>query len=469
MNWQEFEEHMKAGVPSHESEVNTEQLWNAIREKKRRRRPVWWWFAGAGLLLAFLGWWNYPLGPAAAPPNAISGGLTNAVGSSNAPEISPGSAPASAGTGTQNHLETPSIVTPATPMFSTGRRQGPRRATINPILSPENTGAGEATNPSTTAPDSGWSDRISPELPASNANAPTATPKAADTAPVVPGLNPLPGTIREPQNRPDALSAPVLPPAPLRLLPVIIAPLPVRPLPVPSRPSPLTSPRPVPPTKAIFAGVETATGGWFIRQRVDSLTLPHTGETRLEFVDIGVHLCLPVYRRWYLTTGVDYARYNSVFRWKQAWWGLDTVSVPILYVNGTQDSSVLIRPVRYQRNVAHYNRVTALRIPVEVHYTFPWRTCTIAPFAGVQVDVLQRASGRMEAPNGVLTNEYAQAYERRVVVGFRGGVTGMIPLRGGWYGTVSPFFAADYSPRSTNERERFAQWGIRLGVWKNVR
>lgn len=479
MNWQEFEEHMKAGIPSHESEVDTEHLWNAIREKKRRRRPLWWWFAGAGLLLAFVGWWNYPSGQTAASTNETSGFLTNAVASPNAPEKLSMAAPVSAGVEAQNPLETPSFVAPTTPISfaqqaSFARRPNQRSATNNPTLSSKNTGTGVTPNSSVPSSGSERSGVVSPTVPAPGAHsgAPFTTPKTAGTAPLVPNLhNPDArtfGPITDLQNRSNAVPAPVLPPAPLRLLPVISAPLP-RLLPVPVRPLPAPPPRPVPPAKEIWAGVETATGGWYIRQRVDSLTLPHTGEARLEFVDIGVRLRLPVYRRWHLTTGVGYARYNSVFRWKQTWWRADSTSVPISYTDGTRDSIKLIRSVRYQRNVAHYNRVTALRIPVEVHYAFPWRTCTIAPFAGVQVDVLQRASGRMEAPNGALTNDYAKEYQRRMVVGVRGGVTGMIPLWSGWYGTVSPFFAADYRPRSTNGRERFAQWGIGLGVWKNLR
>lgn len=459
MNWQEFEEHMKAGIPSHESEVNTEQLWNAIQEKKRRRRPLWWWFAGAGLLLAVLCWWN-PFTHSLQQPNA------DQYPTKNIPETAGSVASTSAlnqaatanATAAQPHL----LPGAATPSAASNLPQ-------NQTLTSDN----HADHNSTTAqllPSHATQHRLqSQQFTTKNTPIPATTQEAAILSPAQnPAENPLVNKTSD--NAPTTIlpGYPVLAPAlPVPLVPVSIMPIGQRPpLPVFSRFS--TPPPPVVAPKSIMMGVEAASGGWNIRQRGDTALLRHLGETRLEFVDIGVHFRLPVHPRWTLTTGLGYARYNSVFRWTKQW-SVNSILAPATYVNGTRDSVPVFSRINYERKVKHYNRISALRIPVEAHYTLAWKNYTIAPFVGVNIDLLQHASGKMEDFNGEPTNNLKEEYTRQAVIGTRMGITGSIPIQDGWQCTISPFFATDFSPRSTNGQERFSQWGIGVGVWKNLR
>ena len=473
MNWQEFEDRLACEADAHPMPVDTDALWAKIREKRRRRWLPFFWLLGAGLLIgggllvrAYIAW-QTPAHSGKTPAETHKT-TTNASRQPAASDGKSGSSEYAPAVG-QINLESKSFPNAHPALHTASPKAGP---SLYPSLATVSNPPQDTVLPSTQARQTVKvnSERQLKRPGSIDGRGTSQTTLDTLPAPVQKNMDSSQSVQAQPSAAALAfrfsLSGSPQPVA----LPFLVHPfLPLIP-PLPEHPTPLAIPPAAPAVKKanpLYVGLQTGLATW--RLRTDSLPTHRQGEKTLAALQIGLQAQLPLGQHWSLRTGVQYTQYQSVFRWTKTWTVSDSaMPVPILnyYVNGDIDTTYGAGVYYYAREVQHYNRLQSIAVPLDLHYRLALGTWSLKPFAGVQLQVWQRADGvilKDEAPDN---QAYRAIYRPVLNLGLHFGLSLEAPLGPKTRVFVEPAGLMDVIRRTGDEypAERFQQWGVHVGV-----
>ena len=483
MNWQEFEDRLKAQAQAQHTPVDTDALWNKIRAKKRRRLPLFWLFVGLGALLGsgglVAGWFTgnqslFSLKTAAVIPadtidyykNLSADTIDGAyfIRSTNARDSIKTSA-----------SKESKIVANTFSKLDTASRS-PLANTHSVANMPANKFL--------------FKDRDYIQiLPISRLSALTENDRTV-TAPVFSNqtinleikpndllrgnmLHRRPESLRErssawPSGHDKASipadSIPIASRPPLAWLPnsfVLLPPSilinPLAPVLIPAAIEKRATNHP----NHLYIGLQAGYYRWNIQN--DSARI---GEKLLAATQAGWQVQLPIGQFWSMRTGVQYTQYGSVFRWTRQWAEVKETPVLSYYINGNIDTTFSNILYQYERRVQHYNQLRSISIPLDVQYRMSMKHWILCPSAGLQLQAWQRASGvilNSAAPDAQL---YPAIYQRAFSVGLRFGLSLEVPLSPRIRLVLEPTARMDLTRRTRTAypAERFQQWGMNVGL-----
>ncbi len=450
MNWQEFEENLKNRVDGHETPLDTDALWDKVRPRKRRRLLLFWWFlGGAGLLLA--GYWFAGKNNAALHAGAATAAEMEAPVAAHkkpAPPVAEQPAkPSSPDTGKHGsfiptHLNGPAESSESGKSKSLqpkGAAEKDRQFSIDApfvlephlvanLLSPKN--AVSLTN--------------DPENAISGHSKPDSTLYIATNHSALNPFDIAPPYVQREDELPLALYS-------FGNLPSFAIPA-----------------QPVHPRFQI--GLQSGVSYWNILQpTLPDPTLPRTGERRLEAFHIGLHYQAALHKRWMFRAGIEYVRYNSVFKWQKSSVAAGQDEQVInQHIDGSVDTAYLPGAlIQSNRTVRHFNRVASFTLPVDLKFRIPTRHIVFMPFVGLQPG-FQTASGVILDEQGRPDySVFPHVYQRRFNLGLRAGVTMEWSLNGRYSFFLEPAGAVDLISRTARfnpEYEQFWKVGLNMGV-----
>lgn len=463
MNWQEFEDRLGAEAQDHQRPVDTDALWEKIREKKRRRWLPFFWLAGgvmligSGLLLIahYKGWTAWPEGAdtpiqqdtaiARSPSGVFKANADQAV-------HTPTTTDQSILTSEQFENTNQSSVRSANWLKSASSIH----PSSLPIWQADNLDAENAVTPVIK--------QLTNEF--SNVDSLLKNILLTDLKKDHPS-NDVPRL-----NNPLSAGLLILGSTQPQALPGLFNPFIALIIPLPTTAKLVTINPPLLPAKKsnpVYFGVQAGYYLWQIKQHLagNNNAYPHNGETILAAVQTGLQAQIPLGSDWSVRTSLQYTQYRSVFRWSKVWTVVDTLT-PVLnyYVNGNIDTTFRKRIRQYQRTVQHYNALHSIAMPLDLQYRIAIGKYSLKPSAGLQVQVWQRG-------NGVVLNDlepdptfYRSIYRRTFNLGLRFGLSLEAPLGPKARLFLEPAGLLDLISRTQKEypAERFQQWGINIGV-----
>jgi len=495
MNWQEFEEQIKAEVTGHETPVDTAALWRKLKRKKRRRLAILIWVT-LGLTLGGAVIWQKATADHA-PQQVLSTGAPVTP----KPTI-PVAVITTTSTGLPHYLAVPNkaVLSPDSMQENRTSKPGISKNILNKPLADAGTGhsltfseakAGNGTSLTSSVKKAGAgtsltgsggnkqiiksriSDGMVSAMPVSGENLPSDNRLSLNVAAqknmseyVVKNArnnlvfsNPaIPDTFYDQPVHPTMQTLPVLSFQSLNVVSKasiirkdegIIPPVPFKKKYKPAR----------------MAGMEGHYGWWQIAPSADT-AVAHQNERTLETIGIGLMGQIPLKKHWALHTGVYYAQYHAVLRW-------NTVSiveklrfVRNQYTDGRIDSTQAgFSYYESQRSVQHYNKITTLAVPFEIHRLIPRKRFTVAPFLGIKAELRLSASGKLLNIEGVPDELYREQYQAPFVLGLSAGCSIQVPVNQHFTLLISPGFNTDLMSRTgiAAPKERFYQANIRLG------
>jgi hypothetical protein len=518
MNWQEFEEGLKSGVNNHNSNIDTDQLWNNIQEKKRRKRPFlfWWWTGGALLLTAgtaiaiyFMQYHNVHI-KNNITTQELSISTDNITTKNELQRVS--TTKLSYDVQPENHNEKNVATTTTTNILHTQAST----SVLDPKLgdkrvAPQGSNTAVAsTLPVINALSPVRTNKQDASMPNSN---PVFNPNILDNAG---GINPINKREKGEENTPLAAVTLSLTTAssaelasntnivsdhinvPKTVVNTVLATnllqteefpqknitqssnfplLPIRSPLLEAAPkqydfpwfNPETTKKKQPEQQSFYGGISSGYYRWaaFRAVGVDSvLKSPRTNERNLEAVNLGLQFFLPFHKKWTLSTGVQYESYNSVYNWKNQWVNNSTPTpITTSYINGEQDSTTIYTRTTTTRIVEHYNKITTFAIPLELGYRIQRGKWGIMPFAGVQIALQQRAKGVISSLDNVpQANIYPSIYRRTLVCSAHAGVRIHVALSAKTQLLLSPVARYDLTNRAVGFSERIGAVGLQMGV-----
>ncbi len=480
MNWQEFEDRLKAEAQAQHTPVDTDALWLKIRAKKRRRVLLFWWCFGLAAL-AGGGWlavnWfasnqsqfslkttstiaadtnSYDKNPSVQAIDSAYLIQTKNIRDTNKTSANHRLKIASQTPDDSNKSIKSSISNPRS--ISTAPANKPLWKN-NSDLSPIGQLSTKADNNSVAV----FSDKINSSVLELNNQLYKGTPDSLSKN----TLNLSSSDTSEKNKSPifaDSFSTtnqtllPWLPKSMMLLVPPSGLNKPLLPV-----FSPVAEKRPTNKPNHLYIGLRAGYYGWKIQ--TDSA---RTGEKPLTVLQTGLQVQLPLGPSWAVLTGIQYAQYNAVFRWTRQWEAIRETPVLSYYVNGNIDTAFTNVLYRYDRQVQHYNRLQTISVPLDIQYRISLKNWTLSPSAGLQVQISQRANGVIlngEAPDAQV---YPIIYQRAFNVGLRCGLSLEIPLGPRTRFVVEPAAMLDLSRRTKSiyPAERFQQWGLNVGMMR---
>lgn len=456
MKWSELEQDMQRRADAHELPVDTDALWNRIREK-RRRRGLFWWLASAvlltGLLVLLFGRSGKGLPIAAEPtlPRSATEPTPLRWPGRQAPEPS-GAAP-------EERLHNSPLAPLLLDLPATAPASPPAVLHLPkaPALRPQ---AAVRAAESHSAPSAEWDFGQQPaeKVPLSPA---ASAPHPESPAPPV-----------EPagewgQAAVGALQPPVLAPLHSRRFPLLV-PLPLRPV----NRSPVGGEGPPPDLKTQknrpALGLQAGYFRWQARQApADTLSW----HKPLETVSVGLCLHVPLGRQWAVQTGISYARSTRLLFWESRWKDVQPIAVPQYFANGMVDTSYVPLAVELRRQVRQYHRWTHISIPLRLHYQFAAGKGQLAPHLGLQASRLWAVGMLMDTSQHLNAGLFAARYPQKYMVQALTGLDWTLPLSTHWSIALGVQAQADLKPRNSPllpEQERFWQYGLQLGLWRRL-
>ncbi len=478
MNWQEFEDRLKTESQTHQTPVDTDALWDSIREKKRRRLPVFWWLTGLGVLL-IAGWlaMSYFSGNNSShlketvtfiQPDTIAN-IENLSANKTSHANSNYSSNTNAFKKSTSKFQNQSNQLSTKPEVFSANVSAINSNNINKFSLKNSTKKLFANKQLFRAKGNAIPFNVTETVKTGIATTTSKEIAAKDTtnynqdSTVESGSNTLFFTNNSSISEVIStnLILPSLPILPANFLPLIL-PLPDNPL------SPLLLPTAEiklnKNQNRVYIGLQAGYFAWKIHQ--DTGATLRTGEKLIASTQIGLQVQLPIGQSWSLRTGVQYTQFSSVFRWTRKWEDTRDIPVPNYYVNGNIDSTFTTALYRYERNVQHYNRLQSISIPLDIQYRIALKHWNLRPSAGAHLQVWQKADGVILEGNEPNTQTYADIYKRAFNLGLRLGIALEIPVGERTRLTLEPIGILDITRRTQDiyPAERFQQWGINLGV-----
>ncbi|MCC6461044.1 MAG: hypothetical protein IT260_11275 [Saprospiraceae bacterium] len=447
MKWSELEQDMQRRADAHELPVDTDALWNRIREK-RRRRGLFWWLASAvlltGLLVLLFGrsGKNFPTAGEQTPLPAAARQAPEPLGAT--PKAQP-----------RETLLAPSLpdLPPNTPASPPAVLHLPKA----PALRPQ---AAVRAAESHSAPSAEWDFGKQP------AERAPLSPAASVPHPESPALSVEPAG-EWGHAALGALQAPVL-----SLLHSSRFPLPV---PLPLRPvnrSPVGGEGPPPDLKTQknrpALGLQAGYFCWQARQApADTLSW----HKPLETVSGGLFVHVPLGRQWAVQAGISYARSTRLLFWESRWKDVQPKAVPQYFANGMVDTSYVPVAVELRRQVRQYHHWTQVSIPLRLHYQFAAGKGQLAPHLGLQASRLWAVGMVMDTSQHLNAGLFAARYPQKYMVQALAGLDWTLPLSTHWSIALGIQAQADLKPRNSPllpEQERFWQYGLQLGLLRRL-
>lgn len=489
MNWQEFEDSLMDMSQAHETPVDTDALWARLHPKKRRRFLPWFWWAigAAGLLIAAGVYWQFRA-------------LTDSETTLNAPqEVKQGFAPAVPATEattavknkTTSNTQTNTIPREA-PENSSKNVQKNTKTTdskntstaqiaINPNTNHQSTSAQKPFFETTTAPP------LNTASIAINNTAPTQSKGVnglSQTGSIIaPIVVPVPGSSvadiqAETSQRAEA--TPVLAHKNnIAFLPVDLLAVQGK-QPVPQWPefrmdANTTAPTQKAPGKPVWIGAAVDYQQWHIfrKDSVYSEGLPRTFERNTESISASLLAQIPVTRRFTVTAGLGYQQQNFTFSTVRQWDSTYYVPVTNQYspdYSALDSSQTYWTQASFTRRIVHHNRIQSWSIPLSVSYAFPLGRIQLTPYCGVQLNLFQRATGRiMGYENQPADLNSIGIYNRPWSISVMGGLAAEMALSPRTKVSLRVGVTQDLTDRTTNSQphtERFLQYGVGIGVFR---
>lgn len=477
MNWQEFEDRLKADSQAHQTPVDTDALWNRIRAKKRRRVLLFWWCFGVAALAGssyLVATWLLGNGPlfAVKTTGVITSDTIDFHKNSSANVIDSAYLIQTQNTRNTNRtaanhkskiINQPSHPSnsPLDPAISNTRSISTIRA--NKSLSKNNSHPSgqrlstKAKNKDATAFSGETSSNV---LESNNLPPKEISDSLSDNIPHLlsenPSENDKPVVLADSFSSANQTLLPWLPKNMMLLVSPSVFNKPLWPVPLP-----IAKKRATNKPNHFYIGLQAGYYQWKIQ--ADSA---RTGENPLTVLQTGLQVQLPLGPSWSVRTGIQYAQWNAVFRWADQWEEIRKTPVLSYYVNGNIDTAFTNTLYRYERQVQHYNHLQSISIPVDIQYRIPLKNWNLRPSAGVQIQVWQRAAGVILHNGTPDAQVYPGLYQRAFNVGLRGGISLEVPLGQRTRFVLEPAAMLDVSRRTKNiyPAERFQQWGVNVGV-----
>jgi|GEM_PF-3075573 len=476
MNWQEFEERLKAEAQAQQTPVDTDALWNRLRAKKRRRVLLFWWCFGVAAL-AGSGWLVATWFAGQQPQFSLQ--TTNVIAADTVDYYKKSSAIDSA-----YLIQTKN--TRDTNRTSANRKLKSIDQTSNQSISPlksaisnpraistipthksslkNNTHHPSVKQLSTKAKNKGVaisSDKKDSPITALNKFLPQAMPDSllANNSSISsenPSENDKPSVSAGSFSSNHQTLLPWLPKSMMLLVSPSVFNKPLAPVLLPiAKKRPTNQPHP------FYIGLQAGYYHWKIQRES-----ARTGEKPLTVLQTGLQIQLPLGPFWSVRTGIQYAQWNSVFRWTRQWEEIRETPVLSYYVNGNIDTAFTSNLYRYERQVQHYNRLHVISIPLDIQYRIGLKNWTLCPSVGLQIQVSQRANGVILNNAAPDAQVYPVLYQRAFSIGWRCGLSLEVPLGRRTRFVLEPAAMLDITRRTKSiyPAERFQQWGLNVGV-----
>lgn len=491
MNWQEFEDSLMDMSQAHETPVDTDALWARLHPKKRRRFLPWFWWAigAAGLLIAAGVYWQFR-------------SLTDSETTLNAPqEVKQGFAPAVPATDatasvkneTTSHTQTNTVPRDAPENSSKNVQKNTKNTgfkytstaqiAINPNTNLQNTPAQKPLFETTTARP--WNTTSGANNNTTSTQSKGMNGLSQTGSSIAPIVVPVPASgIASPQSNTQQQTAAT----PVFVHKNNMAFLPVDLLavqgkqPVPQWPvfrmeanttAPITQKA---PGKPVWIGAAVDYQQWHIQEQRDTSYyegLPRTFERNTESISASLLAQIPVTRRFTLTAGLGYQQQNFTFSRVIQWDSTYYVPVSNQYspdYTAFDSSHLYLTQSTFTRRIVHHNRIQSWSIPLSVSYAFPLGRVQLAPYCGVQLNLFQRATGRiMGYENQPIDLTATGIYNRPWSVSVMGGLAAETALSPRTKVSLRVGVTQDLTNRTTNNQphtERFLQYGVGIGVFR---
>lgn len=449
MNWQEFEDGLKDRVGDHQTPLDTEALWDQVQPRKRRRRALfWWWFGGIGLLGSLAGIW---MREKSQSESSQPGHLRLQVETTRTQQKAPGESVYQQSVDPGKYQNTPhSAVGEVAAKWKKTERKNPDNQNTFGMQRPD----GEASmNDGDTRP-----------VPVGNA-VDSSVFTHQDTSMLA--LEPVPEiSIIQPDH-------PAINPffTPLSVLPEFVFST------NPAYPALPGFPAPGPPLQSLYPDEKTTSqwgiyAGFAYWNKFEGFMegpIPLRAKEHLrEAFNLGVFYQKPIGRSWALRAGIQYQRFNSVFKWQKSWTTPDQEQQVLnYYSDGSIDTSYLPGAlIETTRTVRHYNRITAINLPIDIKYNLPAGKGSLQAFIGVQPWFLQRAKGVvLRASDEPDYARFGPKYNRNFGLSVRAGMSMQWPLTKHFSFMLEPVGTFDLTRRTANgSPERFLHAGMNVGI-----
>lgn len=491
MNWQEFEDSLMDMSQAHETPVDTDALWARLHPKKRRRFLPWFWWAigAAGLLIAAGVYWQFR-------------SLTDSETTQNAPlevkqmlepAVPSTDATASVKNETTSHTQT-----------NTVPRDAPENGSKIVQKNTKNTGLKNTSAPQITTTPTNHLQHIPAQKPLFETtiarplntaivaiNNTTSTQSkgvnglSQTGSSIAPMVAPVPDSgVADPQsNTPQQTDA-----TPVFVHKNNIALLPVDLLavqgkqPMPQWPvfrieaNTTASITQKAPGKPVWIGAAVDYQQWHIQEQRDTSYyegLPRTFERNTESISASLLAQIPVTRRFTVTAGLGYQQQNFTFSRVTQWDSTYYTPVSNQYspdYTAFDSSQLYFTRATFTRRIVHHNRIQSWSIPLSVSYAFPLGRVQLAPYCGVQLNLFQRATGRIMGYENQPTDLNATGiYNRPWSVSVMGGLAAETALSPRTKVSLRVGVTQDLTNRTTSSHpssERFLQYGVGIGVFR---
>ena len=464
MNWPEFENEMKHTVNAHETPIDSDALWEKIREKRRRRALIWLWSAALAVVCSGLLW--HQVGnrgllqheqstenpPAHTPVRTLEpeiklkGNTTQQTPAPVATHFSPstinGTISTTSDQKSRRFKENINLESPA---------NEPTHLPIPPHIQ---------TNTQTPLPQLEIKEAITTAGAPDTLTQFAQTPPAAPTVPIVVKTDTLAVFV---DKTVSCL------PVPLRLLPV-----PEKTLQLPEKqPNFATIPDANPKKIHSYHPSIGFVAGYYRWNSVGTAIPALDSMSRgLETVQGTFQLSLPISSKWTLMTGISYAKTSSLLTWVRTWEAWQPKIIKKYYGNGTISNDLDSALYGIRREIRHYNYWRQIGIPLGLQYRFKVAKVYLAPMAGLQFNFLLPAKGvANNAEYDLDPAVFSAAYQRKWLLQAQAGVEFGWPFGKNWTAVVGPHLQFDCTPRTTKDAqssERFLQYGIQFGVRYNL-
>lgn len=467
MSQDSFDDHIRQTLANHQSEVDAQAIWEAVKPH-RKRRGLWLWLLWPALLAGgAVGWWLYPSG-ATAPEQTAAAAIRRA-----APQMAAGHEPA--GLSPTGGAAAAPIAAGTAPILSaapTAGRAAQSAATATGATAAAPAQAGEI-NTSHALPQ--HKNTALPPQPAPALDAPAAasplqpTPAATAAAPPAPIAATVPETQSTAADDLQWLWA--------------VEPLPLRPsrvrYPAPAAPEAEAYP-PKARTDRWYAGVQAT--AYLPFRSLEGSANDSTGwhdlrigsETTLEAVGIEAILGRKLRPNLRLQTGLALNRLTERFEWRADQTLRDSVmGIQSIFIDAAGDSTFVEGLVqRYQyvsRYKRTYNTYTFVDLPVIAALDMGKGPLQFSVEAGLWLNLSLRAQGNRLAPDGLDTErlEDSNDYRNRAGLSFHGGLGARYLLGRRWAlsGAITMrYFPGPITVAASATEQRYQWIGARLGL-----
>ena len=437
MNWQEFEEQLKKQAEGHETPVDTEALWSRVQTRKRRRFVLFfWWLLGAAGLMGGAYW----IAARSQQPSALSTSQEEiqqiARTNVNAPDSS-----------SVSINETAPV---SNPTLNVPKTTSPKTAGAIRTSQHKNTPSLAGTSPKTVIPKDLPSHLITDAAPSSPQplNPSTSQPFSTPPPPGNEAIPLLPTYIRLLQS--PAADEFVLPES-------FISPY-----------APLFA---VPAKSGYQVGIQSGISYWnVLHPSGPDAVFPRANERLLEAFHAGAFFQKQMGRRLIIRAGLQYQRYNAVFRWQESSI-LANQPRQVLNYHGDGHVDTTYIPsgtlVEKTRTVRQYNYVSSWMLPVDFKWRIPARRTTLMPFLGVQAGFQSQSGALLNANGQPDFSRYKSIYKTLFNLGLRTGISTEWRINERNHLLIEPWGSVDLRSRTGRFNpayEQFWQAGVSVGV-----